>query len=235
MTDAKRPLLAVLFDADNIPAKQAKPILDEIATHGEPVLRRVYGDWSTGRIKAWEDPVRELGMTGHQLSANTTGKNASDIGMVIDAMDMLHSRRFDGFALVSSDSDFTALANRLREEGLIVLGIGENKTPGSLRNACTRFILIENIAQDKEAATDQPRKSKHPVSEAAKIIRRALSKSEAPDGWMGLGQLGQIILSENRDFDVRTYGYRKLSDLVEETGKVETRKENGHIYARVMA
>ncbi|HHL22595.1 MAG TPA: NYN domain-containing protein, partial [Aliiroseovarius sp.] len=122
-------LLAVLIDADNIPAKFAEPILKEITSLGEPALRRVYGDWSSDRLRQWTGMVRELGLVAVQESANTKGKNASDIGLVIDAMDILHTGRFDGFVLVSSDSDFTALANRIREEGKDVYGIGETKTP----------------------------------------------------------------------------------------------------------
>ena len=142
MTQRERPLYAVLIDADNIPAKYAAPILKEITKFGEPALRRVYGDWSSGRLSNWSKVVRDLGLVAHQETANTVGKNASDIGLVIDAMDILHTGRFDGFVLVSSDSDFTALANRVRENGLDVIGIGEKKAPEALRNVCNRFILI---------------------------------------------------------------------------------------------
>ena len=137
-----RNLLAVLIDADNIPAKYAESILKEINRYGEPALRRVYGDWSSDRLGAWKKEVVNLGLVANQETANTKGKNASDIGLVIDAMDILHTGRFDGFVLVSSDSDFTALANRLREDGVEVIGIGEDKAPVSLRNVCNRFILI---------------------------------------------------------------------------------------------
>lgn len=148
MADRDRKLYAVLIDADNIPAKFAGPILKEITGFGEPALRRVYGDWSSGQLRGWTDTVRAHGLVAHQETANTKGKNASDIGLVIDAMDILHTGRFDGFVLVSSDSDFTALANRIREQGLDVIGIGEGKAPESLRNVCNRFVLIENIVDE---------------------------------------------------------------------------------------
>ncbi len=119
--------MAVLIDADNVPAKFAEAILKEVTSIGEPALRRVYGDWTSGRLKAWSDKILSLGLVAHQQSANISGKNASDIGLVIDAMDILHKERFHGFVLVSSDSDFTSLANRLREDGLEVYGIGEKK------------------------------------------------------------------------------------------------------------
>ena len=131
MSNGARPLYAVLIDADNIPAKYAEAILKEITTFGEPALRRVYGDWSSGRLNSWTKAVRDLGLVAHQESANTVGKNASDIGLVIDAMDILHTGRFDGFVLVSSDSDFTALAKRVREQGMDVIGVGAMSATGS--------------------------------------------------------------------------------------------------------
>jgi len=167
-----RKLLAVLIDADNIPAKYASAILKEITGLGEPALRRVYGDWSSDRLNGWRKEVMSLGLVANQETANTVGKNASDIGLVIDAMDILHTGRFDGFVLVSSDSDFTALGNRLREQGVEVIGIGESKAPVSLRNVCNRFILLENIIDamaekrrrrprpsPKQAASSRPRRS----------------------------------------------------------------------------
>lgn len=233
MANSERPLFAVLIDADNIQAKHAAAILNEIASFGEPALRRVYGDWSSGRLTGWTKQVRELGLVAQQQTANTTGKNASDIGLVIDAMDILHSGRFDGFVLVSSDSDFTALGNRIREQGLDVIGIGEAKTPESLRNVCNRFILIDNIVETPgDTRSTSGAKAKLSAADAEKLVLTALDKSDLPDGWIPLGQLGQIIQAEHRDFDVRTYGERKLSDLVYKLKKVETRKEDNQVYAR---
>ena len=237
-----RMLLAVLIDADNIPAKYAADIMKEVTTFGVPALRRVYGDWSSGSLANWKKTVAELGMVAEQQTANTTGKNATDIGLVIDAMDILHTGRFDGFVLVSSDSDFTALANRLREDGVEVIGIGENKAPASLRNVCNRFILIENIvatpddndeAQVKE--TKKPAKqppSAQPPSKAVPIVLKAMKSMDPELEWYSLGALGQHILRANTDFDSRTYGIAKLSDLLEKTGQFELRKEAGHYQVR---
>jgi len=224
-----RPLYAVLIDADNIPARHAAAVLKEVTSFGEPALRRVYGDWSAERLRPWAEQTRSLGLVAHQETANTKGKNASDIGLVIDAMDILHTGRFDGFVLVSSDSDFTALANRIREQGLDVIGIGESKAPESLRNVCNRFILIENIADEPEKGPDAPRPSgKMKPIEAVPLIRRAMDRIESDDEWYPLGQVGQYITAENPDFDTRSYGKRKLSDLVQELKAFETRKGSGN-------
>jgi hypothetical protein len=233
MADRDRPLYAVLIDADNIPAKHAGAILKEITSFGEPALRRVYGDWSSGRLTAWTKAVRELGLVAHQESANTVAKNASDIGLVIDAMDILHTGRFDGFVLVSSDSDFTALANRVREQGMDVIGVGEAKAPESLRNVCNRFVLIENIVEDTSPAEKggaQPKKSN--PTKAIPLILRAMDKLNSDDDWYALGQLGQYITREAPDFDPRTYGKRKLSDLIEALNRFETKRIGNQMHVR---
>ncbi|EYD73041.1 NYN domain-containing protein [Limimaricola hongkongensis] len=235
-----RPLYAVLIDADNIPARFAKPILKEITSFGEPALRRVYGDWSADRLKGWADNVRALGLVAHQETANTKGKNASDIGLVIDAMDILHTGRFDGFVLVSSDSDFTALANRIREQGLDVIGIGEAKAPESLRKVCNRFVLIENLIDEPapqktgEPMGEAPAPAgKKPPLEAVPLILRAMDKIEQDDDeWYPLGPIGQYITADNPDFDVRSYGKRKLSDLVLDLKRFETRKQGNQLQVR---
>lgn len=233
MPTRDRPLYAVLIDADNIPAKFAGAILKEITSLGEPALRRVYGDWSSGRLDRWSKEVRELGLVAHQETANTVGKNASDIGLVIDAMDILHTGRFDGFVLVSSDSDFTALANRIREQGMDVIGIGEAKAPESLRNVCNRFILIENIVEDvAPAARGEPAPAKQAPKEAVPLILKAMEKIAQDDEWYELGKLGQTITAASPDFDARTYGKRKLSDLIAELKRFETKREGHHLYVR---
>ncbi len=239
MKDKTNPLLAVLIDADNIPARYAEAILKEITAYGEPALRRVYGDWAASRLQPWAKKVHSLGLVAHQETANTKGKNASDIGLVIDAMDLLHTGRFDGFVLVSSDSDFTALANRIREQGMDVIGIGEGKTPESLRNVCTRFVMIENIVEDEVAeapAKGDPAKpraaKKRPPIEAQPLILRAMGKIDQDGEWYQLGQIGQTIQADVRDFDTRTYGKAKLSDLIRELKLFETKREANHIYVR---
>lgn len=236
MPTRDRPLYAVLIDADNIPARFAGAILKEITSFGEPALRRVYGDWSSGQLRNWSDTVRDHGLVAKQETANTKGKNASDIGLVIDAMDILHTGRFDGFVLVSSDSDFTALANRVREDGLDVIGIGERKAPESLRNVCNRFILIENIV-DEPAPVATPGKvaeksGKRPVQDAIPLILKAMDKIPQDDDWYALGPLGQYIVADNPDFDTRTYGKPKLSDLVKDIARFETRKTGNQLMVR---
>jgi predicted nuclease of predicted toxin-antitoxin system len=234
MPDRDRPLYAVLIDADNIPAKHAAAILKEITSFGEPALRRVYGDWSSGQLRGWADVTRALGLVAHQETANTKGKNASDIGLVIDAMDILHTGRFDGFVLVSSDSDFTALANRIREQGMDVIGIGEGKAPEALRNVCNRFILIENIVDEPAPQKGQsaPASGKKPPVDAVPLILTAMDKIAQDDEWYTLGQIGQYITAEHPDFDTRTYGKRKLSDLVKELKRFETKQTGNQLQIR---
>lgn len=235
MAERDRPLYAVLIDADNIPARYAGAILKEITSFGEPALRRVYGDWSSGRLNNWTKAVRDLGLVAHQETANTVGKNASDIGLVIDAMDILHTGRFDGLVLVSSDSDFTALANRAREQGIDVIGIGEAKAPESLRNVCNRFILLENIIDEPapvEKGIAAPTSTKQNPTEAIPLILKAMDKINADDEWYALGQLGQYVTRDNPDFDPRTYGKRKLSDLVEVLARFETKKIGNQLHVR---
>ncbi|MGB8621504.1 MAG: NYN domain-containing protein [Paracoccaceae bacterium] len=229
------PLLAVLIDADNIPARFAEGIMKEITSFGEPALRRVYGDWSSGQLRAWSEKLLDLGLVAHQETANTKGKNASDIGLVIDAMDILHSGRFDSFVLVSSDSDFTRLASRIREQGLDVIGIGESKAPIALRNVCNRFILLENIVDEPERA---PRDSvaepsgKKPPQDAVELILKAMDKINQEDDWYTLGQVGQYIVADNPDFDTRTYGKKKLSDLVKTLKRFETKRVGNQLHIR---
>ncbi|SFD72288.1 OST-HTH/LOTUS domain-containing protein [Sulfitobacter brevis] len=229
MTDRDRPLLAVLIDADNVPAKHAAKIMREVASIGEPALRRVYGDWSNEHLKGWREPIRTLGLVAHQETNNSRGKNATDIGLVIHAMDILHSGKFDMFVIVSSDSDFTALVNRLREDGLTVIGIGEQKTNESLRNVYNRFILIENIPDPDAPAV--PVKGSA-ADKALPLFREAFDKIDSEDDWYNLGQIGQAIQARHPDFDSRTYGYGKLSALVSALDTLETQKLGNRMMVR---
>ncbi|PVA06031.1 NYN domain-containing protein [Thalassorhabdomicrobium marinisediminis] len=222
-----RPLLAVLIDADNVPAKHAQAILKEVSSIGEPALRRVYGDWSAESLNGWSKVIPQLGLVARQETANTKQKNASDIGLVIDAMDILHTRRFDGFVIVSSDSDFTALANRLREDGLNVIGIGERKTPDSLRNVCNRFILIENLS-----AEERTTEAAQNLRDAQVLFLEAMDKIDSDDDWYHLGGVGSMILAAHPDFDPRTYGHKKLSSLAHAIKAVETKKTGNHLMIR---
>lgn len=234
--------LAVLIDADNIPARHIEAVLDELATYGEPSVRRVYGDWSSQALSQWKEKARSLGLVMHQQSANTKGKNASDIGLVIDAMDILHAGKVDGFVLVSSDSDFTRLASRIREDGLQVIGVGERKTPESLRNVCNRFIFLENIAALPEPAADTPtpakpkeptKAEKDPPSKAIPLVLAAMKKIGIEEDSYSLGQLGQVLTQLYPDFDSRTYGSQKLSDLLKRTGRFDVQKgEGNHLMVR---
>ena len=229
----QRPLLAVLIDADNTSPQFTKAIFDEIAAYGEASVRRVYGDFSSSQMKGWSKVQAEFGLVPHHQPANTVGKNASDIALVIDAMDLLHTGRFDGFVLVSSDSDFTRLSSRIREQGLDVYGIGQRKTPEAFRKACKRFIYVENIDTRAATAEEQasPRKDTakaKPVTEARDLILKAMDGIDQDDDWYTLGQLGQFVVSANPDFDTRTYGKKKLSDLVESIKIFETRRGPGN-------
>jgi NYN domain/OST-HTH/LOTUS domain len=233
--DTRAPRLAVLIDADNIPARHIEAVLDEIAGFGEPSVRRVYGDWSSSALGQWKEKARSLGLVMHQQSANTKGKNASDIGLVIDAMDILHLGKVDGFVLVSSDSDFTRLASRIREDGLQVIGVGEEKTPESLRKVCNRFIFLENIAPVPPAAPDlakpatSPAKAeKDPPSKAIPLILAAMKKIGIEEDSYPLGQLGQVLTQLYPDFDSRSYGSARLSDLLKRTGRFDVQKGDGN-------
>ena len=225
----KTPLLAVLIDADNVPSKYAEAILREVTSYGEPGLRRVYGDWSNQQLSGWTRTAQKLGLVQHQQTANTKGKNASDIGLVIDAMDILHAGHFNGFVLVSSDSDFTRLASRIREQGLTVIGIGESKAPDALKNACNRFVAIENIAEETAPAkASGSALDSHRIAEARKLITDAMEKIDQDDEWFPLGRIGQQIQADKPDFDTRSYGKKKLSDLVKELKVFETKTGPGN-------
>lgn len=245
--DPRAPRLAVLIDADNIPARHIEAVLDEVATYGEPSVRRVYGDWSSQALTQWKEKARSLGLVMHQQSANTKGKNASDIGLVIDAMDILHLGKVDGFVLVSSDSDFTRLASRIREDGLQVIGVGEEKTPESLRKVCNRFIFLENIAASPEASRPadpartaketarpvEPASEKQPPSKAIPLVLAAMKKIGIEEDSYSLGQLGQVLTQLYPDFDSRSYGSARLSDLLKRTGRFDVQKGDGnHLVVR---
>jgi uncharacterized LabA/DUF88 family protein len=234
-----RPLLAVLIDADNTSPQYTKAIFDEIAGFGEASVRRVYGDFSSSQLRGWSKVQAEFGLVPHHSPANTVGKNASDIALVIDAMDILHTGRFDGFVLVSSDSDFTRLASRIREQGLDVYGIGQRKTPEAFRKACKRFIYLENIegptlppVEDKppsgRAVEPETETRSRSINDARDLILKAMDSLESDDDWYALGPLGQYVVAANPDFDTRSYGKKKLSDLVQAIRIFETKRGPGN-------
>lgn len=234
-TEPRSSRLAVLIDADNASPRIADGLFEEIAQIGEASVRRIYGDFSQGRSKGWADILSKHAIIPQQQFAYTTGKNASDITLVIDAMDLLHSGRFDGFCLVSSDSDFTRLAARIREQGVDVFGFGEQKTPESFRQACRRFIYTENLLPEATAnGTSESKRALQPVNQAKPILKKVLAQMETEDGWVLLGMVGTQLANLAPDFDPRTFGSRKLSDLVRETGAFDVdRMENGHLRIRI--
>jgi len=229
MPEDRSPRLAVLIDADNASSQIADGLFEEIAKIGEASVRRIYGDFATPRMKGWASVLSRHAIIPQQQFAYTTGKNASDITLVIDAMDLLHSERFDGFCLVSSDSDFTRLAARIREQGTDVYGFGEQKTPESFRQACRRFIYTENllpVAPTLGADAPIAQSLKLP-SAATPILRKVISQMDSEDGSVGLGGFGQRLANLAPDFDPRTYGYKKLSDPVRKTGAFDVEQSEG--------
>lgn len=237
MTNKTTERLAVLIDAENVSAIHVAEIFEEVATLGEASLRRIYGDFSGGTPQGWSAvKLMEYAIVPHQQFSNTTGKNAGDIALVIDAMDILHSGRFDGFVLVSSDGDFTRLASRIREQGLSVFGIGERKTPKAFVAACNRFICVENIKKEESQNTggDKARRSpsKQDLNHGFQLIRNVMLRSEEPDGWARLGWVGSQLSMNYPDFDTRSYGFKRLSDLMRATGKFEESEAGGGLRIR---
>jgi uncharacterized LabA/DUF88 family protein len=222
--------LAVLIDADNAQPAMIEELLAEVAKYGTAHVKRAFGDWTGTNLKGWKDQLLAQSIQPIQQFAYTRGKNATDAAMVIDAMDLLYSGRFDGFCIVSSDSDFTRLAARIRESGLTVYGFGERKTPKPFVAACDKFIYIENLSYAEtaaepaggvgEAGKPVPRPSAAQLKADAALInqlRNAVEAASDDDGWAALASVGHIITNQSPDFDSRTYGYAKLSDLMAAT------------------
>lgn len=247
--------LAVLIDADNVPYSNIKGMMEEIALYGTPTFKRIYGDWTKPSLSGWKTVLLENAITPVQQYSYTTGKNSTDSAMIIDAMDILYSGKVDGFCLVSSDSDFTRLATRLREAGMKVIGIGERKTPNAFIVACDKFIyleIIKNSSQKKENGNlDMSKTKKVKLKNTVEENEEAKAKSAVIDlisssianladdnGWAFLGDVGNLILKKHPDFDPRNYGFQKLTPLIKaldsfeiderETGKPHVK----HIYIR---
>jgi uncharacterized LabA/DUF88 family protein len=212
--------LAVLIDADNSPHSIIEGLLDEIANYGIATVKRIYGDWTDTKLKGWKSSLLEHGIHPMQQFAYTTGKNATDSAMIIDAMDLLYTGNFDGFCIVSSDSDFTRLASRIRESGQIVYGFGERKTPKAFMSACDKFIYTENLRSSRSIDTPAPKQSAKDSGLVA-MLRRAVEDTADDAGWSYLGLIGQNLVNKSPDFDPRTYGCRKLGELIESTGEFE--------------
>jgi len=225
--------LAVLIDADNVPYSNVKGVMEEIAKYGTPTFKRIYGDWTKPTVTGWKKVLLENAITPIQQYSYTTGKNSSDSALIIDAMDILYSGKVDGFCIVSSDSDFTRLATRLREAGMKVFGIGQKKTPNPFIVACDKFIYMEIIPVFEDIVTDTPVKTHKPKEkptvdkvskETIKLIRITINDLADENGWAFLGDVGNLILKKHPDFDPRNFGFPKLTPLIKSLSDFEIDK-----------
>ncbi|MCK5822684.1 MAG: NYN domain-containing protein [Bacteroidales bacterium] len=219
--------LAVLIDGDNIPSAFVKEMMEEIAKYGNPTIKRIYGDWTKPNLSKWKNVLLENAITPIQQYGYTTGKNATDSAMIIDAMDVLYSGKVNGFCIVSSDSDFTRLATRLREAGMQVIGIGEKKTPNPFIVACDKFIYIEILknktkekASEDEKELDKETFDKISLKEI-KLIATTITDLSDDEGWAFLGDVGSLLQKKRPNFDPRNYGFQKLTPLIKSIGKFE--------------
>ncbi|UII25854.1 NYN domain-containing protein [Fulvivirga maritima] len=238
--------LAVLIDADNVPYAHVKEMLGEIAKYGNPTIKRIYADWTKPTVVGWKNVLLENAITPIQQYSYTTGKNSSDSALIIDAMDLLYSQKVNGFCIVSSDSDFTRLATRLREAGMFVMGFGEKKTPQPFITACDKFVYLEILKNEKETDEKSVVKNKNTKDQSLnkidkqliKLIADSIEEVSDDNGWAFLGALGNHLIKKRTDFDPRNYGFSKLYPLIKKIGKFEIdERESGeknikHIYLR---
>ena len=217
--ESSQKKLAVLIDADNTPPAIIDALLAEIAKYGIASVRRIYGDWTTPNLRGWKDVLLEQAIQPIQQFRYTVGKNATDSALIIDAMDLLYTEKLDGFCIVSSDSDFTRLASRIREAGLIVYGFGEKKTPKAFVGACDKFVYTEILREDEPSGPRGKKNTSDLNQDTAlvNLLRNAVDYSAGENGWSYLGQMGQHIANHAPEFDPRNYGYKKLGDLVRAT------------------
>ncbi|WP_281321763.1 NYN domain-containing protein [Flavobacterium aestivum] len=256
--NTKELKLAVLIDADNVPYSNVKGMMEEIAKYGTPTTKRIYGDWTKPNASGWKSVLLEHAITPIQQYSYTIGKNSSDSALIIDAMDLLYSDKVDGFCIVSSDSDFTRLAIRLRESGMKVIGIGEKKTPNPFIVACDRFIYIEVLEgaikkkktkQTVSAPTADPKETKKAASKETTIkvdnktielIEDTIDAIGDDDGWAFLGDVGNLIVKKKPEFDPRSFGFNKLTpmlksltDILEIDERDSDKKGIKHVYVRL--
>jgi len=227
--------LAILIDADNAQAAIIEGLLSEIAKFGVASVKRIYGDWTTPNLSPWKSVLLEHSIQPIQQFRYTTGKNATDSAMIIDAMDLLYTGTFDGFCIISSDSDFTRLASRIRESGKRVYGFGEKKTPQPFVSACDRFIYTEIFltpSDETDSSTKLPSNKLRQDTRLVNLFRAAIEASSNEDGWANLGPVGSNIIKNAPEFDPRNYGYGKLSELALAIGLFETHKEHTHLLLR---
>lgn len=232
--------IALLIDADNAQLTKLKAILDEISKYGRIIVKKAYGDWKNPLLKNWEDELKQLAIKPEQQFAYTKGKNATDIALVIDAMDLLFTKNYDAFVIVCSDADYTPLAIRLRETGAYIFGVGEDKTPAAFRNSCDRFILTKLLIDSKEKAETivaQGRAKKklfsakddfktYDISEIHKLLRAASETYQDDDGWVNAATVGNYIKRARPDFELKAFGFSKLSDLLGQCPDVYETKKN---------
>ncbi|MCF8364860.1 MAG: NYN domain-containing protein [Bacteroidales bacterium] len=227
--------LAVLIDGDNIPSANVKEMMEEIAKYGSPTIKRIYGDWTKPALSKWKNLLLENAITPIQQYGYTTGKNSTDSAMIIDAMDILYSGKVNGFCIVSSDSDFTRLATRLREAGMQVIGIGEKKTPNPFIVACDKFIYVEILknqsmeSEQESTDTKAPEKSTFDkiTPKEVKLISSTIRDLADDDGWAFLGDVGSLLQKKQPNFDSRNYGFQKLTPLINSIGKFEIETREG--------
>ena len=234
--------VAILVDAENISYRYAKLILEEAGNMGAVVCKRIYGDWSENSLSSWRKPIVEYSFNAIQQFQNTKGKNSTDSALIIDAMDLLHEESYQCICIVSSDSDFSKLASRLRESEIFVVGMGEQKTPVSFRSACDKFLYLDVLQKelDKAEAEEKKKQKKEAASASASApeeesglnrkvvmneINRLLSSESSEDGWMTLGELGSKLSQKFPDFDVRNFGFSKLSQFIKNLGRYEIKAE----------
>lgn len=226
--------IAILIDADNVSDKYIKFIFDEISNHGTPTYKRIYGDWTKPQLSSWKSVLLNYSITPIQQYSYTTGKNSTDSALIIDAMDILYSKNVDGFCIISSDSDFTRLAARLREAGMYVIGMGEKKTPTPFIAACEKFKYLEVLAgiiTDVSVSDEMLEKQQAPKEglanrgELIKSIKSIIAERSDEEGWIGLGEVGTKLNMRYPDFDTRNYGHSKLSSFILSLNKFEIEAE----------
>ncbi len=237
MSSTKR--LAVLIDADNTPVGELNNIFEELNAKGSLVVKRAYGDFSLEHLKNWKDELNALAIQPVQQFAYTKGKNATDTRMIIDAMDLLYEKKFDAFVLMSSDSDFTSLASRIRESEIEVIGVGRQHTPKPFRTACDDFIIIETLSAESSEETAEKviqsvvDKSIYSELELWRLIHQAWQKLRDDEGWVNLGEVGSLLKRQRSDFDTRQYGFGKLSDCIKHFDKKLDIKTKGGVKFRL--
>lgn len=232
--------LAILIDADNAQSSIIQMLLAEVSRYGIASVKRAYGDWTTPNLKGWKDTLHRLAIQPMQQFSYTTGKNSTDSSLIIDAMDLLHTGNLDGFCLVSSDSDFTRLATRIREAGLEVYGFGERKTPESFVAACDRFVFTDIL---RAQAGVTPREGEvvvdAPLPALSPILTQAINAATREDGWAPLSAVGSLIMKTNPSFDPRSYGKQKLGELMRQEGYLEVKESitgdggHTHLYVKI--